>query len=415
MKPRSPKAPRRPRPVRYGPGGYAPAPNGRGYDCAVSLNGVRSRSRQPDEAAARVWIDGAEASAAMALPPLTRAQMLDARQALALLPPGVTLADCSRRYLATLPLPPPSVPLSSARDAFIADRAESGTRPVTYRHYRQTVNRLIRAVGDVPVAEVTREKLSALVGGMSATSRNTALSHLSAFLNWCRQTGRAPGNPAETIRKARLPEPPKGVLTPDQISALMACARVRRPGMVPYLALAFFAGIRPDELARLHPSKIGPRFILLDGSVTKNSATRSVSISPHLADWLKAYPPAAGRAIPPLSPKHLYAALRLIRADTVALSRETQTPAYAVRAWPKDCPRHSYATYMYDLTKNAAAVAAEMGHKGVDVFFRHYRALSHPGDGSKFTAITPESVKPLTTICQRLSQPVEPQQSQLPS
>jgi len=46
----------------------------------------------------------------------------------------------------------------------------------------------------------------------------------------------------------------------------------------------------------------------------------------------------------------------------------------------------------YELTKNAAAVAADMGHHGTDIFFKHYRALAHPGDGEKWFAINPDSI-----------------------
>ena len=51
--------------------------------------------------------------------------------------------------------------------------------------------------------------------------------------------------------------------------------------------------------------------------------------------------------------------------------------------------RHSYATYAYELTKSADEVAASMGHAGTGIFFHHYRALAHPGDGRKFFAIRP--------------------------
>ena len=48
-KPRAAARRKKPRSVRYGPGRYAPAPNGRGYDCAVSAGGRRLRTRMPDE------------------------------------------------------------------------------------------------------------------------------------------------------------------------------------------------------------------------------------------------------------------------------------------------------------------------------------------------------------------------------
>jgi len=51
--------------------------------------------------------------------------------------------------------------------------------------------------------------------------------------------------------------------------------------------------------------------------------------------------------------------------------------------------RHSYASYAYDLTRDAALIASEMGHHGTDIFFRHYRGLVEPGAGAKFFNILP--------------------------
>ena len=58
--------------------------------------------------------------------------------------------------------------------------------------------------------------------------------------------------------------------------------------------------------------------------------------------------------------------------------------------------RHSYASYAYDLTRDAALVASEMGHRGTDIFFRHYRGLVTPGDGARYFNLlpTPRQRKP---------------------
>lgn len=404
----APGKPRKRRPkaapsVRYGPGRYTPAPNGRGFDCVICTRSGRVRARMPDVFSARAWIDASEAAASESLAPLTRAQLVDARDALALLPPGASLTSTARAWLAArAPEQAPSAPLSACRDAFLADRIETNIRPATYALYRQAANRLIKSAGDIPVAALTRDHVAALVSGLSAQSRNGLLRHIGAFLAWCAETGRAPSNPAVSVRKAIVPEPPRGVITPRQAAALLACAAARRPDLVPYLALGLFAGIRPDELYRLKPALVGEKYILLDGTVTKTSDTRNVAVRANLSAWLAAFPPPPGRRIPPLSKKHLYAALRRVRADTLALARAEQDPSLAIHAWPGDCLRHCFATYEYERTGNAAAVAAEMGHKGVQVFFTHYRALAAPGDGLLYAAITPENTAALTAACQRL-------------
>jgi len=408
-----PKKKRRTPSVSYGPGHYRPAPNGRGFDCSVCLNGRRERTRVESEIEARAWIDATEAGGVASMPSLTRVQLIDAQQAFSVLPFGVTLAQVAQAWLeANTDSSPPSDLLSVCREAFLADKLETKIRPVTFALYRQGANRLIKAIGDIPVAEVTRDHISDLVSGMSAQSRNGLLRNVGAFLSWCADTGRIPSNPVASIRKAIVPEPPRGVITPRQVEAILAAAAARRPDLIPYLVLGFFAGMRPDELYRFKPSLIGEKYILLDGTVTKTSATRSIAVRPNLAAWLKAFPPVPGRKIPPLTKKHLYACIRKIKDDTLKLAQEEQDKTLAVHKWPDDCCRHCFATYEYEKTGNAAAVASEMGHKGVQVFFTHYRALSTPGDGALYAAITPEKVSNLTTVCQRLLQPVGNEQGQ---
>jgi integrase len=166
----------------------------------------------------------------------------------------------------------------------------------------------------------------------------------------------------------------------------MRRAEALRPALLPYLALALFGGVRPGELARLDPARIGPAWIVIDGAVAKTSDHRTVPVRPNLRAWLDAHPPR--RPIPPLSEKHLYAAIRLLCAAT----RADPDPASRIVSWPSDCMRHSYASYAYDLTRDAALVASEMGHRGTDIFFRHYRGLVPPGSGAEFFSIFPLAI-----------------------
>jgi integrase len=180
-----------------------------------------------------------------------------------------------------------------------------------------------------------------------------------------------------------LSSSPRGSLTVPQTAAILRRAEAGRTELIPYLALALFAGIRPGELTRLRPERIGTEWIVIDGKIAKTADHRTIPIRANLRAWLDAYPPS--NPIPPLSQKHLYGAIR-------ALCRETLTEpdtASRIQSWPPDCMRHSYASYAYDLTRDAALVASEMGHRGTDIFFRHYRGLVQPGDGANFFGIAP--------------------------
>lgn len=374
---------RRGRSIPYGPGRYSPARNGRGFDCVICKSYGRTRARLPDEESARAWIDAQDSAMKFSRPPMTRAQMLDAQDALAVLPAGSTLLQAAKALAKEMAVP--KVPLKEARDRFLEERRH-GAVPLTLRGYRHVLERLCAVcVEGAPVSSVTNEHIGKLIGGRSGVTRNNVLRHLATFFRWAMREGIATGNPALSVPKSRVVEPGRGILTVAQTDALMALAEEKRPALVPYLALGLFAGIRPAELARLDPARIGKEWIVIDGSVAKTSDHRTVPVRENLRAWLDAYPPK--KPITPLSQKHLYGAIRKLCAD----SRELEDEASRITEWPMDCMRHSYASYAYDLTRDAALVASEMGHRGTDIFFRHYRGLVHPGDGKKFFDILPIS------------------------
>ena len=385
-KPRAAARRKKPRSVRYGPGRYAPAPNGRGYDCAVTIGGERLRARMPDEASARAWIDATEASAADALPPLTRAQLIDARHALSLLPEGATLAQAARAMAEARGLRRMS--LGEAVPLFLADRAH-GAVPLTVRGYRIALKALALACGEeTPVGAVTAAHITQAVGYRTGRARNNIIRHLATFFRWAIRAGACGSNPALAVPRARVSEPPRGILTVAQAEALLRRAEKERPGLIPYLALGLFGGIRPAELLRLDPARIGSEWIVIDGAVAKTADHRTVPIRANLRAWLDAHPPPAKR-IAPLNERNLYAAIRRLRAAPFP-----DGDGAGEIPWPADCMRHSYASYAYDLTRDAALVSSEMGHRGTDIFFRHYRGLVSPGDGVKYFGIFP-------TPCQR--------------
>jgi len=339
----------------------------------------------PDEASARAWIDATEASAAEALAPLTRAQLVDARHALSLLPEGATLAQAARAMAEARGLRRMS--LGEAVPLFLADRAH-GAVPLTVRGYRIALKALSCACGpETPVGAVTAAHISQAVGYRIGRARNNIIRHLATFFRWAIRAGACGSNPALAVPRARVSEPPRGILTVAQAEALLRRAEKERPGLIPYLALGLFGGIRPAELLRLDPARIGSEWIVIDGAVAKTADHRTVPIRANLRAWLDAHPPA--KRIAPLNERNLYAAIRRLRAAPFP-----DGDGAGEIPWPVDCMRHSYASYAYDLTRDAALVSSEMGHRGTDIFFRHYRGLVPPGDGVKFFGILP-------TPCQR--------------
>lgn len=330
--------------------------------------GLMQRRRFPTLDAAQKWLSQMHEQGP--LPPLDAAQYSDAQRAVSLLPPGATLEDAARALARTRPRASPR--LSEAVSRFLASRGPS-VRPATLQGYRSALSRFLRAQGgqDPRLCDVEPERIERFVSKMKGSTRNSTLLALGPLFSFGLSKGWTGTNPVLRVPKARRVEPPLGVFSPDETRRILEAARIEDPGTVPYLAVGFFAGVRPNELSRLSEKNFTPDFIRLDGTVTKTGAARTVPIRENLKAWLAACP-WSRRAAQTHSPR-----LARIRARA------------GVGNWPHDVMRHSFATYAYELEKDAARIAAEMGHRGTDVFFKHYRALAQPGDGKRYFGIFP--------------------------
>lgn len=332
----------------------------------------RERKCFPTLQEAKEWLESRRREGVA--PPLTSAQYASAQTALAILPPGVTLADAARAFVAASgrgDSPGDATLLFSGAVSRYFEDKKTALSPLTVEMYERTYRSFAEATGDPLLTSVTPTMISKHVEDLKARSRNRVVLALSSLFSWCVRHGLVYNNPCALVARARNPDPPRGILTVEQASALMHGVAAQEPALVPYIAIALFAGVRPSELSRLRASAIGQEYIRLDASITKATRARTVTIHPNLRAWLDAFP-----AADPIIAPGLNLRLRLIR-------RKLGIP------WPHDCMRHSYATYAYEKTRNAELIAAEMGHRGTDVFFRHYRALANPGDGQRFFAIVP--------------------------
>lgn len=217
---------------------------------------------------------------------------------------------------------------------------------------------------------------------VGAVSRNNYRRNLVGFFNHAMQRGWCPANPAVHVGIARENPAPIGILTPEQLSALLTNAGAET---LPYWAMGAFAGLRSAELGRLEWKDVDfeSGFIEITAQKSKTASRRLVKIEPVLAAWLEPYKARTGNVVP-------IGARNLLEAD--------RQRAGLLKKWPRNGLRHSYASYHLARFQNAAVLALELGHTNSRVIFQHYRELVKPKEAAKYWKIYPSESSSLRAL-----------------
>lgn len=346
----------------------------RGDGFIANLCGSQTRRTFRSLDQAKAWLDAQ--GAGDGLPALTAAQVAEAARAYAILPPGVSLYALAQAAAARAAEAAAPIDLIALCIDYIED-CRARLRPPTVAQYRRHLNMALTSpLLGADLRNHTKPTIRAYLDRIpSPHERTAALRTLSALYAHLIERDLLTANPCATIRPPRVRHAPPAILTLDQARTLIDRARDFENGaLLPYIAVCLFAGIRPAEAMRLRPCDIGREYITLTASQTKTIHARTVPIQPNLRAILDRSLSPTARLIIPCSQSRF-------RHHLCALI------ATLPFAWSQDILRHSYASYRYEQTRNAAATASEMGHTGTEIFFQHYRGLVSPGGGLAFFSV----------------------------
>lgn len=332
------------------------------------------RTQGEAEALAQAWSIEAGNTGADAAARLTDTEkrfLVEARESLA--PFGKSLRDALAFYLAHLNSQHASKSVHDAVDALLLHRQKKGK---SLRYQQDLQHRLTRfdqefgerMIGHVSAEEVERWLDALQVAPVTRNNFRRLLHVLWAFAvgkRWAAENV-VSRIEAETVRAER-----PGILTLEQTRALLASAS---PAILPYLAIALFAGLRDAELKRLDWRDVSflTGYIRISATVSKTGRERLVPLSENLKAWLQYLAKARGPITPPNARKLLEGA----RAEA------------EIREWPHDATRHSFGTYEMARTKDIGHVSEVMGNSPA-VVQRHYKAAIPFELGAEYFAIVP--------------------------
>jgi integrase len=144
------------------------------------------------------------------------------------------------------------------------------------------------------------------------------------------------------------------------------------PDMIPYFAVGFFAGLRPEEIKRLAWVDVKEGFIEVQAAKSKTRQRRLVTIEGNLEKWLD-----RGGNLPPTRP--------LLKRRLIIKQCGVQ--------WHHDGMRHTYASNHLAYYENPNKTAHELGHRDTNMLYRHYRELVSNAVASDYWSISPKDCR----------------------
>ena len=259
----------------------------------------------------------------------------------------------------------------------LQDKKQNGSSAIHIKSLRVHLNRFAAAF-HCNIGSVTARLIEQWLARpkWSPRTRNNNRGSVVTLFNYARKHGYLPRDEqteADLVDKAKDTGNKIEILAPAQMATLMTRAKGEN---ALYFALAGFAGIRSAEIMRLEwrDFNFARGHITVAAHKSKTATRRLVPILPNLGEYLR--------------PHHGHAKGFLFKERA-----EERAVAFAkkngISPWPKNCLRHSYATYRLAATENAAQVALEMGNSP-QMLFSDYRELSDKHDAAAWFAISPK-------------------------
>ena len=253
----------------------------------------------------------------------------------------------------------------------------------TLRQKKRKVGAFVDAFGANLMVQIKAEDISAWIeddlGFTNGDTFDSWVAHLGAFFSFFAKELRF--NPCEEIESRGGHVEYVKILSVRDTARLFEFALNHRRVAIGRLAIEAFAGLRFGSSSRLekHDINFEDKGIMLPAAKLK---TGMVDGRRHYIDGL---------------PENLWAWLKVATPDGWTLSgsewmhEKTQLFADAKVPHPRNCLRHSFATYHVAAFKNPGLVATILCHTNQEKLWSNYNGNATSAFGKRYFEITPET------------------------
>ena len=253
--------------------------------------------------------------------------------------------------------------------------------------YKVTFNwakKQVKALHQKPISQLDSQHWESWLpawrkeGKYSARSFNHLRTFLVSIYSMPSAAAFFPTHPIKPIPSAKSKKKEVTIASNEETRNLLKRAMEEDPDLVPWFAIAFFAGLRPQsELGRLDWSDINfQEGWIRVGFGNKTDTKRFVDLSETLAEWLRPFRKSEG---PIQQPNHRKRKDKLVDG---------------VLEWDRDITRHTYGSnleaHVRAEGKDAKSlVLVNMGHSVAQTFEQHYRNARTAKQAEEYWAILP--------------------------
>lgn len=370
-------------PFKYNGGSIYERKDGGGYRAIIHHGGEQRSKTSNDVAKLKVWIDRNSGIVRDGEAPLTNAQNVEYIQATALLPPGFSLLEAvkvCRQYMEEKAAARRGKRFKEGADIFLSDCRTKAVRAPTYVNYEQYLKRVGKVWGNLSLPTITTEhvrKLLSLDKDKADTTRSQYHKLLTIFFNFAVKQKWISDNPVSPVARAKIIRRRPAIYSPEQVMAIMRASQRVAPATIPYFALMFFAGMRPDTISRYEWEYISATRVFVPLELNKTPIDYEIPIRPNLAAWLALTPPECRQG--------------KICVSNGGRSWRQQFDEVRKAAGIKfiqDGGRRTFASSVCALDGVEKAVE-QMGHQSPSMLYRHYRTLINKERAKAFFEIFP--------------------------
>jgi integrase len=348
------------------------------------VEGKRKRENFATKTAAETYAEQCrvarvnEGAAAFSLPMDIR---LDAAKAMEILAPhGVTIFETAKYYRKHVLAYKTAPTVKEIVERYIQDCERRNLRPRTIGDLRHRLNHFAADFGDSRLSDITLDELTEWVQDdeWEMRTRVNYLTKLSQLYGYALPRKWVDSNITEQISRPRVDDTKADIFSVEQAENLLTHAH--KFGLLPYMALGLFAGLRSAEMGRLNGRDINfeDKNIRIGADVAKKRAQRNVDMQDALLAWLEPCKEALKLGGP------------IVDANGFRKAKEQLLEVAQIEKWPSNGLRHSFASYHLVKFNSSDATAYQMGHRSTHIVHQHYKTLVPKAEAEKFWNLRPK-------------------------